>query len=160
LGYLLVVVTNQAGIARGQYTESDFLDLTDWMIQRFAEKHIEIARVYYCPYHPIHGVGRYKYDSPDRKPNPGMLLRAQADFNLDMGASVLIGDQDSDIRAGKSAGVGTRILLRPAVSDLPLLQDEYFVAESLDQIRLRFLTPAPQETGTEGRSFHRTSKYD
>ena len=56
-GYLVVVVTNQAGIARGYYTEAEFLDLTAWMIRNFAREEIQIARVYYCPYHPIHGVG-------------------------------------------------------------------------------------------------------
>ena len=72
LGYVLLVVTNQAGIARGYYTETEFLELTKWMIHKFAEQQIQIARVYYCPYHPVHGRGRYKYDSPDRKPKPGM----------------------------------------------------------------------------------------
>src|SRR6516164_6271182 len=57
LGYLLVVVTNQAGIARGYYTEQDFLQLTEWMIDRFAEQQIQIARVYYCPYHPVGRIG-------------------------------------------------------------------------------------------------------
>ena len=57
-GYLLVVVTNQAGIARGYYSESEFLELTTWTNGEFAEQHVRIAWVYYCPYHPIHGVGR------------------------------------------------------------------------------------------------------
>src|ERR1700691_1426962 len=54
LGYLLIVVTNQAGIARGYYTELEFHDLSEWMIKRFAEEQIQIARVYFCPYHPVH----------------------------------------------------------------------------------------------------------
>src|SRR5262245_14372218 len=83
LSYLMVVVTNQAGIARGYYTDSTFLELTQWMIRKFDEQQIQIARVYYCPYHPVHGVGGYRGDSPDRKPKPGMLVRAQADLNLD-----------------------------------------------------------------------------
>src|ERR1700757_4997313 len=55
LDYLLVVVTNQAGIARGYSSEAEFLGLTEWMLDRFAEQRIQIARVYYCPYHPIEG---------------------------------------------------------------------------------------------------------
>src|SRR5579859_1890752 len=105
LDYLLVVATNQAGIARGYYSESDFNDLTDWMMARFEEKNISITRLYYCPYHPVFGVGKYKYDSPDRKPNPGMLLRAQSDLDLDLGSSILVGDKLSDIQAGCAAGV-------------------------------------------------------
>jgi D-glycero-D-manno-heptose 1,7-bisphosphate phosphatase len=138
LDYLLVVVTNQAGIARGYYTELDYLRLTEWMIGQFAEERVQIARVYYCPYHPIHGVGKYKRDSPDRKPNPGMLLRAGADFNLDLQSSVLIGDQLSDIQAGKAAGVETTILLgsQPAGET----NEACYTSDSLDNVRRRFFS--------------------
>src|SRR5262249_11057163 len=114
LSYLLVVVTNQGGIARGYNGEADFLALTEWMTRRFADEQIKIIRVYYCPYHPTQGIGEYKVDSSDRKPKPGMLLRAQADLNLDLSSSILIGDNVSDMVAGKAAGVGTRVLLRPS----------------------------------------------
>ena len=90
------------------------------MIHKFDEQQIQIARVYYCPYHPVHGRGRYKYDSPDRKPKPGMLLRARADFNLDLSSSVLIGDQLSDIDAAQAAGVGTKILLRSGAAEIEM----------------------------------------
>ncbi len=145
LGYLLLVVTNQAGIARGYYTEAEFLELTEWMIRKFAEQQIQIARVYYCPYHPVQGKGRYKYDSPDRKPKPGMLLRARADFNLDLSWSVLIGDQRSDIDAAQAAGVGTKILLRSGVAEIGLQEDHFHVSDSLDTIRVRFFSRALQE---------------
>lgn len=141
LGYLLVVVTNQAGIARGYYTESDFLDLTQWMTQKFAEQQIQIAHVYYCPYHPVHGLGEYKRDSPDRKPNPGMLLKAQTDFSLSLAESILIGDKHSDIHAGKLAGVGTNILLcsDPESQESADAQgDHCFLSNSLNDIRSRF----------------------
>jgi D-glycero-D-manno-heptose 1,7-bisphosphate phosphatase len=137
LGYLLIVVTNQAGIARGYYTEADFHRLTDWMIQQFAEKQIRIAAVYYAPTHPVHGIGPYKVDSPDRKPGPGMLLRAQADFDLDLAASVLVGDRSSDIRAAEAAGVATRILLRSEVSAGEGLE-ECFFTDTLEEVRVRF----------------------
>lgn len=142
LGYLLLVVTNQAGIARGYYTESEFLELTEWMIQEFAEQQIQIARVYYCPYHPVHGIGRYKYDSPDRKPKPGMLLRARADFNLDLKSSVLIGDQPSDIYAAQTAGVGTTILLRSGAAGMEMQDDHFYISASLDNIRASFFSRA------------------
>jgi D-glycero-D-manno-heptose 1,7-bisphosphate phosphatase len=151
LGYLLVVVTNQAGIARGYYTESEFLELTEWMITRFAEEEIRIAQVYYCPYHPIHGVGVYKADSPDRKPGPGMLLRARTDFDLDMVSSVLIGDKLTDIGAAKAAGVGTRILLGAGTRRMKV-QDGYWVALSLDEVRRRLFSPVHgrDESSEEG----------
>jgi D-glycero-D-manno-heptose 1,7-bisphosphate phosphatase len=136
-GFLLIVVTNQAGIARGLYREADFLDLTDWMIREFAERQIQIARVYYCPYHPVHGIGPYKRDSPDRKPGPGMLLRAGQEWNLDLSASALIGDHLSDIDAACAAGVGTRILLR-SESEPAAGGRDCHVADSLDDIRQRF----------------------
>ena len=147
LGYLLVVVTNQAGIARGYYTESEFLKLTEWMTQQFAEQQIRIARVYYCPYHPIHGVGEYKCDSPDRKPNPGMLFRARADFNLDLMSSILVGDKLSDIYAAKAAGVGTTILLRSQAAEFEVQVDHCHISDSLDDIRHRFFSPALHQTG-------------
>src|SRR4030095_1199750 len=105
-GLLIIVVTNQAGIGRGYYTEDDFQTTTAWMVNQFRAQGIPIARVYHSPYHPTEGVGEYRRESFDRKPNPGMLLRAQADFDLDLARSVLVGDKDSDIAAGRAAGVG------------------------------------------------------
>jgi D-glycero-D-manno-heptose 1,7-bisphosphate phosphatase len=138
LGYRLVVVTNQAGIARGYYTESEVPELTEWMIHKLVEQQIQIARVCYCPYHPVHGIGRYKFDSPDRKPKPGMLLRARADFNLDLKSSVLIGDRLSDMHAAQVAGVGTRILLRSGAVGVAVQEDHFYISDSLDKIRSRF----------------------
>jgi D-glycero-D-manno-heptose 1,7-bisphosphate phosphatase len=106
LGFMLVVVTNQAGIGRGYYTENDFRKLTQWMLLEFRAKGIEIDRVYHCPYHPTAGVGDYRRESFDRKPNPGMILKARQDLNLDLSRCVLLGDKDSDIEAGRSGGVG------------------------------------------------------
>jgi D-glycero-D-manno-heptose 1,7-bisphosphate phosphatase len=141
LGYLLVVVTNQAGIARGYYSESDFNNLTDWMMDQFAERKVRIMRLYYCPYHPVFGIGRYKRDSPDRKPKPGMLLRARSDLDLDLGSSILIGDRLSDIQAGCRAGVGTRILLSPERARSEQQETLCYVSPSLEDIRSRFFCP-------------------
>jgi D-glycero-D-manno-heptose 1,7-bisphosphate phosphatase len=107
-GYLLIVVTNQAGIGRGYYSEQDFLKLTEWMYEQFESEGILITDVLHCPYHPEHGIGLYKKDSFDRKPNPGMLLRATEKHGLDLEHSVLIGDKDSDMQAASKAGVGVR----------------------------------------------------
>lgn len=119
LGYLLIVVTNQAGIGRGYFTEQAFHALTTWMLAQFASRDAEIARVYFCPYHPEHGIGSYKREAECRKPNPGMLLEAAKDFRLDLPACVLVGDKPSDIEAGQKAGVGSNILYSPDVSPAP-----------------------------------------
>lgn len=110
-GMLIVVVTNQAGIGRGYYSEAQFFRLTDWMRLRFAEEHAPIGAVYFCPYHPECGIGEYRKDSYDRKPNPGMILRARDELQLDLSRSILVGDKATDILAGKAAGVGTTVLL-------------------------------------------------
>jgi D-glycero-D-manno-heptose 1,7-bisphosphate phosphatase len=139
-GYQVVVVTNQAGIGRGYYSESTFLELTDWMVETFAHRQIRIARVYYCPYHPTDGVGPYKYDSPDRKPKPGMLLRAQRELNLDLASSVLVGDTLSDIRAAEAAGIGTKILLCSDGGQRQRGEGQCYVSPSLDDVRHRFFS--------------------
>ncbi len=112
-GYLIFVVTNQAGIGRGKYTEQDFHALTDWMCEVFRAEGAPITQVYFCPYHAEHGVGAYKLDSPFRKPNPGMILQAALEFDVDLAASVLLGDSETDIQAGVTAGVGRNLLFCP-----------------------------------------------
>lgn len=116
LGYRLVVVTNQAGIGRGYYTEADFQALTAWMLDRFRVHQVDIAGVYHCPFHPTAGLGPYRRDSFDRKPNPGMLFKARDDLRLDLGRSVLLGDKSSDIAAGRAAGLAKLFRLDPAAS--------------------------------------------
>ena len=107
-GHILIVTTNQAGIGRGYYSTEDFLTLTEWMCGRFKEEGAPITEVFYCPHHPVHGIGVYKQDSFDRKPNPGMLLKAKEKYGLDMARSMMVGDKDSDMLAAQKAGVGTR----------------------------------------------------
>ena len=110
-GMLLVVVTNQAGIGRGLYTETDFWQLTQWMEEHFKREKAPIAKVYYCPFHPEFGIGGYRQNSLDRKPNPGMLLRARDELGIDLANSVMIGDKESDMLAAAAAGIGKKILL-------------------------------------------------
>jgi D-glycero-D-manno-heptose 1,7-bisphosphate phosphatase len=107
----IVVVTNQAGIGRGYYTEAQFQELMVWMKLQFEKAGTPIAAVYFCPYHPTHGIGIYRKDSFERKPNPGMLLRAADELDLDLKNSIMIGDKGSDIKAAKSAGVKATMLL-------------------------------------------------
>ena len=108
--YKIIIVTNQSGIGRKFFSNEDFLKITQYMKDLFLKDNCHIDAVYHCPYHPSEGVGEYLKDSYDRKPNPGMLLKAQKDFNLDMNKSILIGDKMSDIDAGRNALVKTNIL--------------------------------------------------
>lgn len=110
LGFLICVVTNQAGIGRGYYTEADFLRLTDWMCGVFIDEGAVIDRVYFCPTHPVHGLGEYRVDSPFRKPGPGMILQAAQELNIDLSRSILLGDKETDIEAGIAAGVACNLL--------------------------------------------------
>jgi D-glycero-D-manno-heptose 1,7-bisphosphate phosphatase len=105
LGYKLIVITNQSGIARGLYTMQQYNDLTAWMRAELLRDGITFDAVYCCPYHPEHGIGEYKREHEDRKPGPGMLLRGAREFGVDLAQSVLVGDRCSDIAAGLAAGV-------------------------------------------------------
>jgi D-glycero-D-manno-heptose 1,7-bisphosphate phosphatase len=109
LGYLIIIVTNQSGIGRGYYSEEDFQNITNYMLQEFSKHGIKITEIYHSPHHPTHGIGEYMLDSPDRKPKPGMLLKAQDKYNIDMQNSIMIGDKNADIIAGQKAGVGKLI---------------------------------------------------
>jgi D-glycero-D-manno-heptose 1,7-bisphosphate phosphatase len=113
LGFALIVVTNQAGIAKGKYSEEEFNKLNEWMLGQFRVNDIHITAVYYCPYHPEATIDRFRKSSEMRKPNTGMLLQAALDHDLVLSESVIIGDSASDMVAGISAGLGLCILLRP-----------------------------------------------
>lgn len=113
-GLLAIVVTNQAGIGRGIYSEADFLAYTAWMHAQFAQRGTPLQATYWCPHHPDAGIGEYKIVCTCRKPRPGMLLAAAERFGLDMPASWLVGDKPSDLEAAATAGVGHRYLLERA----------------------------------------------
>lgn len=99
LNYRIIVVTNQAGIARGYYSEEDYLLLMDWMREQMRERGVAFDAVYHCPFHPEHGIGEYRREHEDRKPGTGMLRRGAIEFGLDLTQCVLVGDRCSDIVA-------------------------------------------------------------
>ncbi len=134
LGYLIFVITNQAGIGRGYYTEQDFLNLTDWMCGVFNENGVFIDKVYFCPSHPEHGLGRYKIDSPYRKPGPGMFLQAAEEFGIDLIRTVLVGDKETDMQAGIAAGVGCNLLYCASGYDTSIKTTALAVISSLSQV--------------------------
>nr|WP_199065528.1 D-glycero-beta-D-manno-heptose 1,7-bisphosphate 7-phosphatase [Chromobacterium sp. ASV5] len=105
-GYLLIVVTNQAGIARGYYDQAAMDRLHDHLRLQLAEHSVTLDAIYFCPHHAQGSVSGLAIECGCRKPAPGMILQAARDFELDLAASVLIGDKLSDVYAGKRAGVG------------------------------------------------------
>lgn len=102
--FLLFIVTNQSGVARGYFSESKVQDLHRWMLQKFQDKNIKIEKVFYCPHHPD-----FTQDCNCRKPKPGMIMDAAKQYSLDLGNSIMIGDNDTDILAAERAGVGKAI---------------------------------------------------
>jgi D-glycero-D-manno-heptose 1,7-bisphosphate phosphatase len=110
-GYLLIVVTNQAGIGHGLYSTEQFEALTAHMMRLTQAAGVDVKAVYHCPHHPQAAVDRYRMACECRKPAPGMLLTAARDFALDLSCSVMIGDKRSDIEAGRAAGVGRCVLV-------------------------------------------------
>jgi D-glycero-D-manno-heptose 1,7-bisphosphate phosphatase len=103
--YKIIVVTNQAGIGRAIYEYSDFARLSAYMYTILLGQGIRIDGLYHCPFHPVHGLGHYKKESYDRKPSPGMLVKACADHNINPRFSIMIGDKESDEAASLAVGV-------------------------------------------------------
>ncbi|MDN6020162.1 MAG: D-glycero-beta-D-manno-heptose 1,7-bisphosphate 7-phosphatase [Enterobacterales bacterium] len=112
MGYALVLVTNQSGIARGMFTEDQFMHLTEWMDWSLADRGVDLDGVYYCPHHPEGTVDEFRQVCDCRKPQPGMLLSAKEELNIDMSASYIVGDKIEDLLAGEAASVGTTVLVR------------------------------------------------
>ena len=133
LDYRLIVVTNQAGIARGLYTTAQFETLMSWMTAQFEQQGITLTAVYHSPYHPTHGLGDLKRDHEDRKPNPGMLLRAARDHALDLTQSILLGDRCSDLAAAQAAGLRAAYLL-PGTEPTPCSEPHTLLESPLDLI--------------------------
>lgn len=112
-GYLLIIVTNQSGVARGYFPESAVELFHALVQQRLAAAGVELTGIYYCPFHPTEGTGHYRRESSWRKPHPGMLLHAAREHGINLVASVMIGDKPSDVAAGEAAGCKTVLLPGP-----------------------------------------------
>ena len=102
-GFLLIIITNQSGIARGFYTEHDYSVLTDWMLSDLKNDGIEISAVYFCPHHPKASILQYKKDCDCRKPKTGLFLKAVADYKIDLSQSYAIGDKERDVAICKES---------------------------------------------------------
>lgn len=125
-GYLLIVVTNQAGIARGYYDHAAVETLHDHLRAQLRTEGVELDAIYLCPHHPLGSVPEYAIACDCRKPAPGLLLQAAQDFAVDLSASILIGDKLSDIEAGRRAGVRSAVLVE---SGHAISEDERSLAD-------------------------------
>jgi len=110
-GYVLVVVTNQSGIARGYYGEDDVRKLHQYMDSLLSKEGASIDAYYFCPHHPESGMESYRIECECRKPLPGMLLQAASDLNIDLSVSWMVGDKLADVEAGIAAGCTPALVL-------------------------------------------------
>ncbi len=109
-GFLVVVVTNQSGVARGFFSEKEVRDFNAHLKRTLAEQGAEIDAFYYCPHHPQAPLADYRLECNCRKPRPGMLLRAAQEMGINLSQSWMIGDSPRDVEAGKRAGCKTLLL--------------------------------------------------
>lgn len=117
-GYALILVTNQSGVARGYFSEQRLAEIHARLVSLLAEREIVLTGIYYCPHLAEGSVAPYAVACDCRKPEPGMLLRAAREHDLDLPASVMIGDGERDVEAGRRAGCGRVILLGVDARDL------------------------------------------
>lgn len=112
MGFALIIVTNQSGIARGLFNLNQFFYLTEWINFFLKKNNINLYGMYFCPHHPYGKKNIYRQKCDCRKPQPGMLLNAKKNFNIDMRNSYIVGDKIEDILAGEAAGINKKILVR------------------------------------------------
>lgn len=112
LDYKVIVVTNQAGVARGYYTERDVNILHEYVDRLLNAQGTWVDAYYYCPHHEEGIIPAYSVGCKCRKPKTGMIERAAKDFNLDLSASMIVGDKEIDVLTGKNASIGHKILVR------------------------------------------------
>ena len=103
--YLIIVITNQSGVARGLYSENNIKKLHYEINKELKKTNCKIHDFFYCPYHPKYGNNKYRRNSYLRKPNPGMILKAVKKWNIDLKKSLMIGDQKIDMIAAKRSNL-------------------------------------------------------
>ena len=118
-GFLLIVVTNQSGVGRGMFGEQAVRETNAEVRRQLSAAGVELHGVYYCPYHPEAVLAEYRRQSDLRKPQPGMLLKAAAEMNIDLARSWMVGDSPCDVSAGRRAGCRTILIAAPKPPGVP-----------------------------------------
>jgi D-glycero-D-manno-heptose 1,7-bisphosphate phosphatase len=111
LGLLVIVVTNQSGVARGYFSEELLIQIHEYLHAQLRKNNARIDAIYYCPHHPTEGRGKYKKDCNCRKPKPGMVEAAVRDFNIDPSRSYMIGDRYKDIEFARNLNMKAALVL-------------------------------------------------
>lgn len=127
----VIIVSNQAGVARGYFSEKDVALVNERLIELLGAEGAGIDGIYTCPHHAEAGIGEYRVDCECRKPNPGMLHRAAADMDINLAASFIVGDKDSDIELAPRAGCRASVLVLTG-----------YGAEHLETLRRRGAPPS------------------
>ena len=110
-GWLAVLVTNQAGVARGYFNEDMIKSVHELLRQELARGGAQLDAIYYCPHHPSVGAPPYRLDCDCRKPRPGLIQRAARDFEIDLAESWMVGDRYGDVELAHNAGVRAAFVL-------------------------------------------------
>jgi D-glycero-D-manno-heptose 1,7-bisphosphate phosphatase len=110
-GWLAIVVTNQAGVARGYFSEDIILQIHDHVREELAHESARLDAIYYCAHHPSVGEPPYRLDCDCRKPKPGLIQRAAADFEIDLERSWMVGDRYGDVELARNAGLHAAFVL-------------------------------------------------
>lgn len=139
--YKKIIITNQSGITRGMYTQTDFETLNNWMILKMEGNGVKIDKVYFCSHHPDDNC-------LCRKPKPGLIMQARKEFHLDLKHSWLVGDKTSDILAGKNAGCKT-ILVKTGFAGedgLFSVKPDYIVLDLEKAVKIIEKSSKPKES--------------
>lgn len=136
LGYKVIVITNQAGVAKGYYKEHHIRILHNYIDKMLKENGTYLDAYYYCPHHPEGTVDIYKKECMCRKPRIGMIERAVMDFDIDLSKSIIVGDKEIDVKTGKNAVISTCVLVRSG----QILDEDNTVADGVYDCLYDFAT--------------------
>ena len=127
LGFKLIIITNQSGIARGMYSVHDLKLLNNWLIRKLKDNNIEILDIFFCPHGPDDKC-------KCRKPMPGLFIAAEKKYDIDKSNSWMIGDKESDIEAANNFGILNTVLFESEVSNHPIESSAKFKINSLKKL--------------------------